>query len=102
MSRKVSMAYRGAEGLACPRCHEEGRGYVQLRNLGFKWRDDHRAPGGASCEPIVVRTRTNERLDPDDVREDDVERGGGGTAFFLVHNYQLHVYHAQGIVLHLL
>ena len=92
MSRVVSMRYRGAEGLACPRCHEEGRGYVQLRNLGFKWRDDHRAPGGASCEPIVVRTRTGERLYPDDVREDDVERGGGGTAYSTtrwVHHFTL-------------
>lgn len=79
MSRVVSMRYRGAEGLACPRCHEEGRGYVQLRNLGYRRRDDRRAPDGASYEPIVARTRTGERLYPDDVREDGTEGGVGGT-----------------------
>lgn len=92
MSRVVSMRYRGAEGLACPRCHEEGRGYVQLRNLGFKWRDDHRAPGGVSYEPIVARARGDRHLYPDDVRVDGFERAAGGTAAATtewVHHYTL-------------
>ena len=109
MSRRVSMRYRGAEGLACPRCHEEGRGYVQLRNLGFRRRDDRHAPDGASYEPIVVRTRTGERLYPDDVREDDVERAAGGTAYATtrwVHHFTLTcpnhptAYHRRDAVVH--
>lgn len=79
MSRKVSMAYRGAEGLACPRCHAEGR-WVQLRNLGHRRRDDHRSPDGVSYEPIVLTGTSDRRLYPDDERVDTVERIAGGNA----------------------
>lgn len=92
MSRRVSMRYRGAEGLACPRCHEEGRGYVQLRNLGYRRRDDHRAPDGASYEPIVATMVTGRRLFPDDEevsKEYKTSAGSGGIVTRWRHHFTL-------------
>jgi len=78
VSRAVSMRYRGAEGLACPRCRKDGR-WVQLQNIGWRCRDDHHSPDGVSYEPIVVTSVTDERMYPDDERVSTFERTPGGT-----------------------
>lgn len=91
MSRRVSMRYRGAEGLACPLCAEAGE-FVQLTNIGWMRRDDHRSPDGVSYERIVATRVTDRRLFPDDEEVSKAYKTGAGSGGIVTrwrHHYTL-------------